>query len=176
MNTGQHRRYAGGFATLPALLGLGLLSGSLGLANPTLERYELASTLQSLSADVDYARGAAITRRTQVVLCPRAENGRCRPNGRWEAGWVIFVDRNGDQRPDATDKPLREVVYARHALTIRSTLGQPVLSYGRDGHNIDRNQLLQVCRGDELLGEMRIDATGRVQTTRPKHPPRCPPP
>ena len=185
MNTGQHPRRAGGFATLPSLLGLGLLSGSLGLGslglsspaqNHTLERYELASTLQSLSADVAYARGAAVTRRTQVVLCPRAEDGRCRPNGRWESGWLIFVDRDGDQRPDAADKPLREVVYARHALTIRSTLGHPVLSYGRDGHNVDRNQLLQVCRGNELLGEMRIDATGRVQTTRPKHPPRCPPP
>lgn len=177
MNTGQRGRI-GGYALPSLLLGLGLVGGGLGLGAPamdTLERQELSDTLQSLGADVAYARGAAVTRRTQVVLCPRSADGRCRPNGRWESGWLIFVDRDGDRRPDAAGAPLREVVYARRALSIRSTRGRPVLRYGHDGRSPDSGQLLLACRGETLLGEMRIDAAGRVQTNRPKHPSRCPP-
>ena len=165
---------------LECLLGLGLLSGGLGMGAPafddTMERHALSSTLHSFGADIAYARDAAATLRTQVVLCPRAADGRCRPNGRWESGWLVFVDRDGDRRPDAADAPLREVVYARPSLSIRSTRGQALLHYGADSDSPDRGQLLLACRGDALLGAMRIDAAGRVLTTRPKHPSRCPPP
>ncbi|NUO78012.1 MAG: hypothetical protein HOQ32_18615 [Lysobacter sp.] len=179
MNTGQRRR-ARGHAALEYLLGLGLLSGGLGLGAPLIEdapeRHTLSSTLHSFGADVAYARDAAAALRTQVVLCPRAADGRCRPNGRWESGWLVFVDRDGDRRPDDADAPLREVVFARPTLSLRSTHGRPLLRYGRGGDNPGRGQLLLACRGDALLGALRIDAAGRARTTLPKHPSRCPPP
>ncbi|WP_158549222.1 GspH/FimT family protein [Lysobacter silvisoli] len=160
-------------------LALGLLAAGAAPAHAeaetvTLQRDRLQRAVQALGTDLAYARSAAIRRGTQVVLCPRASDGRCRPNGRWEQGWLVFVDRDGDGRPDGAGGLLRVSAPARAGLTIRSTVGEPVLRYGPGGRGAW--QRLLICGGERLLGEMEVSADGRVRSARPKVQRPCPAP
>lgn len=171
MNKAQRR----GIGLALSLLAAGAASVHAEAETVTLQRDRLQRALQALGADLAYARSAAIRRGTQVVLCPRAGDGRCRPNGRWEQGWLVFEDRNGDGRPDRAGGVLRVSAPARAGLTIRSTVGEPVLRYGPRGRSGARQRLL-ICGGERLLGEMEVAADGRVRSARPKVRRPCPAP
>lgn len=98
-----------GFTLGEVLVTLGVLGLSLSLAVPSyssVARSNLrASAINELVATLHVARSEAITRNASVVICPSADGLTCARTG-WEAGWIRFVDGNGDYRADADETVL----------------------------------------------------------------------
>jgi type IV fimbrial biogenesis protein FimT len=60
-----------------------------------IRRQKLTTTANSLFTAVNLARSEAIHRGRRVDLVPAGTRGN------WQDGWLVFVDDNNNQRPDA---------------------------------------------------------------------------
>lgn len=98
-----------GFTLGEVLTTLGVVGLSLSLVVPSfssVSRSNLrASAINELVATLHVARSEAITRNAPIVICPSADGLTC---GRvaWDAGWIRFVDANGDYRADPDETVL----------------------------------------------------------------------
>jgi type IV fimbrial biogenesis protein FimT len=98
------RRSHRGFTLVEVLTTLGVMGVSLSLVVPTfssLTRSNLRATaINELVGTLHVARSEAITRNSPVVICPSADGHTC-ARVAWEAGWIRFVDGDGDYQADA---------------------------------------------------------------------------
>lgn len=98
-----------GFTLGEVLTTLGVLGVSLSLVVPSLDsvtRSNLrASAINELVATLHVARSEAITRNAPIVVCPSQDGLTCAQVA-WEAGWIRFVDSNGDYRANAGETVL----------------------------------------------------------------------
>ena len=62
----------------------------------------LARNTSNFLTAVNLARSEALTRNRSVTICKRdANGGNCDPAANWDAGWIVFVDLNGNGQVDA---------------------------------------------------------------------------
>lgn len=85
-----------------------VLAVALGLAIPAFNdmasNSRMSSVVNDLVTSLHAARGEAITRRATVILCPATTSGTdCQADGTLSAGWLVFVDSNGDGSLDAAE-------------------------------------------------------------------------
>ncbi len=75
----------------------------LGIAIPNLQtlimQQRLRSTVNDLFAAIDLTRSEALGRGSRVEMAPADPLGV-----NWNQGWVVFVDRDGNQRPGPDDE------------------------------------------------------------------------
>ncbi|WP_165392819.1 GspH/FimT family pseudopilin [Corticibacter populi] len=104
-----------GVTLIECMVVLAILSILLGLAAPLfqeiIKRYRVRVAAEALSSSLYLARSEAIKRSGRVVMrktalpgCPGALVA-----GRWECGWQLFVDANGNSILDADEVLLHEV-------------------------------------------------------------------
>jgi type IV fimbrial biogenesis protein FimT len=98
-----------GFTLGEVLTTLGVLGVSLSLVVPSLDsvtRSNLrAGAINELVATLHVARSEAITRNSPIVVCPSQDGLTC-ASVAWEAGWIRFVDRNGNYKVEAGEPVL----------------------------------------------------------------------
>ena len=86
----------------------GILAGAAMPAfSDLLRRQRLRTAANDLQAAIDLTRSQAITRGAKVLMAPLEPAGMD-----WRLGWAVFVDQNGNRRPDAGE-PL---IYRHEAL------------------------------------------------------------
>lgn len=67
-----------------------------------IENQRMTTTVNDLFAAINLTRGEAVQRGTRVDLAPL-------DGADWTKGWAVFIDKNGDQKPDfVTD----EIIYS----------------------------------------------------------------
>lgn len=93
-----------------------------------------ADAVNGLAGSLHLARSTALTRNVPVSLCPSADGRRCDGTGRWEAGWLVFVDVEGSGRP-APDSVLLAGDAQPH-LAIRSARFGQGLGYRPNGQAV----------------------------------------
>ncbi len=88
-----------GFSFSEVVTTLGVLGVSLSLVVPSLSSMTASSVradgINELVATLHVARNEAITRNETIVICPSEDGATCAPVS-WEAGWIRYVDANGD--------------------------------------------------------------------------------
>ena len=88
-----------GFSFFEVVATLGVVGVSLSLVVPSLSSVTAsnlrANGINELVATLHVARNEAITRNEPIVVCPSLDGETCAPVA-WEAGWIRFVDSNGD--------------------------------------------------------------------------------
>lgn len=99
-NRCRHRRcHAGGFSVIELIAIVTIVGILLAVGIPSfqslIQRQRLTTTANALFMAVNLARSEAIQRGTRVDLVPAGDGHS------WNDGWVIFVDANGNRRPDA---------------------------------------------------------------------------
>lgn len=173
-------RKAAGFTLIEAMTVLAISALTLTLGLPAfsgaLERNRVATTLHQLTADMAMARGTALMRREQVVVCPRvAASSRCAAGSDWSQGWLVFVDADGNRQPDldsdllrATDAPAGD----RGLLYLPAT--RPFLRYQVDGRSAHSNLSVNVCARGMLAAKVVVNNHGRVRSERPRKQTACP--
>ena len=115
-----------GFSLLELLIAVALASVLLAAGAPSfmsmLQDDRIRSRIDSLLTDVDFARLKAVERDQDVVLCRSSDGRHCQRSARaqadWSAGWIVYVNTDGNKKRDAGE-PLLE---ARAALTGGMTL------------------------------------------------------
>jgi len=103
------RRAPRGFTLLESLIVVAVAAVLIGAAatdfSRTLSERALAVQASQFMAALRFARSEAMKRGQSVVVCasdPAAPGRRCQPKGRadWRAGWIVFSDPAGDERPE----------------------------------------------------------------------------
>ena len=161
--------------TTTAILAL-LASAALSPMAALIERQRASSATSSLVAHMQLARLAAVERNRRTVLCPSSDGATCATGNDWSQGWLLFVDEDGNRRPDAKDDILRvDLASPRSHLRIASSAGRQQLRYLPDGTSAGTNLTLSICsRHGELLGKVIVNNMGRPRSERPSRPMPCP--
>ena len=96
---------ARGFTAIELMLAVAVLCILLAIGIPSfaslIRHQKLTATANMLFAAVNLARSEAIHRGRRVDLVPAG--GR----SDWRDGWIVFVDEDGNQRPDSGEAVVR---------------------------------------------------------------------
>lgn len=144
---------------------------------PLVERHRAATAMSSLSTQMQLTRMAAISYRRPAVLCPSRDGSACDGGTDWGIGWLLFLDLDGNQQPDAADEILRNEPGPATGSGMRlvGTTGRPRLRYLPDGRSAGSNLTVSVCNaGGVLLGAVIVNNVGRPRAFRPVSPAPCP--
>lgn len=169
-----------GFSLVEVVLATAILAVLAAVSVPAfgalLERQRASAAMAALSTQMQLARMAAITYRRPTVLCPSTDGMACDGGPEWSGGWMLFLDRDGNRRPDASDEILRvESAPSTATLRLVATSGRPLVRYQPDGRSAGSNITISVCNTrHELVGAVVLNNMGRPRSFRPASPTPCP--
>lgn len=102
-------KWCSGFSVVELMAILAIVGIALSIGIPSfrsmIQSQRLATATNALFMSVNLARSEAIHRGTRVDLVPK-------DGLKWNNGWVVFIDENNNQRPDADEI----IVYSHDAL------------------------------------------------------------
>jgi type IV fimbrial biogenesis protein FimT len=141
MDTSMHR--AKGFTLLELLMVI-LIVGILASVGTASFKYvttsnRIASEINGLLGDMQFARSQAIKTGTTVSVCPSANptstTPTCTNTTTWTTGWVVFLDFNGN---GAFDSATDQVIRYQNAIspdTLVSSVGTfKYITFNREGY------------------------------------------
>jgi type IV fimbrial biogenesis protein FimT len=161
------------FGLIELLVALFVAVLLLGLAVPAygdwVASQELMNEARHLADSMNMARAAAINSGYRVNLCQTAGGEQCLHAGRWEGGWILFIDSNRNGEVDADERVLRTEQPAAPGITLAAN--GPLLhyvSYTSLGHARLLNGALQmgtftVCRPGRKAIDVVLAHSGRVR-------------
>jgi type IV fimbrial biogenesis protein FimT len=147
----------------------GALAGMAPSLNSLVQDERLATTINGLIADLALTRSEAIRRGTVTTLCKSPDGLQCDTRAKWQEGWIVFADRDGDRYVDDDE----EIIRVRQIL-------EPPLSLAFSGFNSnyavryqpsglgDNNGIFTLCdsRGSERARALILNYVGRAYTSR----------
>ena len=96
----QSARHANGFTLLEIAIAIAVLAVLCAIALPSysaaLARADCNTLLTALVGSVTNARGAAMNYESDAILCPSDDGASCSGSTLWHNGWIVGVDRDGD--------------------------------------------------------------------------------
>jgi type IV fimbrial biogenesis protein FimT len=125
-----------------------------------------------------FARQDANRGARDVVICRSTDGERCAPAGPWQSGWLVFLNRDGDDPPVRdTGEPILKVAQRADGLRITSNRYAWIL---RPSPLRATNGTLVICdrRGPRAARAVIVSYTGRPRlATRSAagRPLTCPP-
>jgi type IV fimbrial biogenesis protein FimT len=162
-----------GITLIELLIVLLIASVLMGAAVPsfhhTLQRLRLQAAVNDLLAAIDQTRSQAMARGDKVLLAPLQDE--------WQSGWAVFLDQNGNRRPDAGER-----VFYRHdplptgvSINAKFTSGNSpaYLAYNAAGRSCSADNSLAARWGtlSVTLGQqarhIKINMLGRVRVCDP---------
>jgi type IV fimbrial biogenesis protein FimT len=165
---------------LVVLVLAGILLGAAASAyQDVMRRQQLRVAVNDLVAAIDLTRSHAIARGGPVMLGPLEVSGTD-----WAKGWVVFVDGNGNRRPDADEQRLFQHGPLPEGMTVVSAFssgGAPLyIAYNGAGRSCAASNslsarwgTLSVTRGDDARN-IKINMLGRLRICDPaKDPVNC---
>jgi type IV fimbrial biogenesis protein FimT len=100
-----------GFTLLELMTALGVAGVLLAVGVPALRdltiRQRIAGAAQDLHIDLTVARNEAVTRATNVTVCPSSDLATCTNDG-WANGRLIFVDPNANGSIDLGEQVIKQ--------------------------------------------------------------------
>lgn len=126
-----------------------------------------------LMSHIQYARHSAITLRANVVACPSEDQLSCSGSNRWDRGWIIFIDRDNDRRPDRPEDVLR-VVQPEDRLLMHSA-GRTRVRFQPMGGAFGTNLTIRVCdpAGQARPRAVVVSNPGRARVSTEVDPAEC---
>lgn len=162
-----------GFTLLELMISIGISGLTLGVGIPYLSGIissnRVAGQVNELRRALMITRSEAIKRNQHVVLCKSADGSHCTRSGEWTQGWIVYVDRNHNQRRDSKE-PLM-LVHDRlingHQLTYRGFGSRHYIIYRPTGIT-QMNGTFTLCapNAPERARALILIKTGRVRLSK----------
>ena len=133
-------RPARGVSMIELMMGVAILAIVLKIAAPSfmdfVSKSRLTSSVSTLVADLNYARGEAIMRNAPVIVCAKVSNSsNCATTPTWQSGWVVCIDANSDNVCDTASATVPNPIRVRNAVssTTAITAGAAVTRFSTVG-------------------------------------------
>jgi type IV fimbrial biogenesis protein FimT len=139
-----------GVTLVEQIMVLAIVIALTGMAIPSMRKLLSRNQLQVAQTDfiaaLRHARETAIVSGKRTLFCPTRDGNRCNDDTRWDNGWLLGHDANGDNQPDS--RPLYvSLGHSYHGeLIISSTTGRHVVRFHPDGSASGSNITLLFCQ------------------------------
>lgn len=167
-------RSLSGFTIIELMVTLAISATLIGVAAPSFQSViantRQTSQLNSLVGSFHLARSAAAKHGHRVVICKSHDGDSCNTGNRWDQGWMVFADRDGN-RSRTADEPRLQVRMpfpATQTLTYRRGVGSNnYITYHPSGFT-RTNGTFTFCdsRGSEHAKALILYKTGRTRISR----------
>ncbi|MCB1567582.1 MAG: GspH/FimT family pseudopilin [Xanthomonadales bacterium] len=159
--------HAKGFTLIEVMIVIAIMLILLAIATPSLggllRRSEVTTTHNALSTGFALARHHAVSHGAATTICPVAPDGGCRTDGVWDEGWWIFIDANGNARPDPAETLVHHENRIPARVRIRSGRGRPLATFRADGSAPGTNLSLRICSDSTLQSALILSNAGRAR-------------
>lgn len=166
------------FTLLELLSTLAIIAILTSIALPAysafIKRQTTITLLTQLNADLQFARGTAITHHTAVSLCSGSSS--CRASHEWTQQLLIFADNNLNGSLDSGEKLLKVAeLPTSHSWKWSNFRQQPYMTYIPNGMTNSLNGTFTLCQNTQALASLTLNRAGRVRQVLFKEPSACPP-
>lgn len=135
-----------GMSLIEQIMILAIVGTLTGMALPSLRHVLGRNRLQAAQSDfiaaLRHARGSAVTGGRRSLFCPSTDAHSCSGDTRWDHGWLIGHDIDGDHQPDAGPSYTGA---AYPGLRITSSSGRRDVRFRPDGSAPGSNLTLVLC-------------------------------
>jgi type IV fimbrial biogenesis protein FimT len=127
-----------GFTLVEVLISVTVVAILLTIGIPSF-RYvtnsnRIAAEINGLLGDMQYARSEAIKEGLPVTVCISTDAATCTGGVKWETGWIVFSDANGNATVDGADAVLRVQRTFASTDTFRATNTVTAVTFNREGY------------------------------------------
>lgn len=156
-----------GVSLIEQIMVLAIIAILASVATPSLRRLLSRTELRVAQTDfisaLQSARQAAVMGGRRALFCPSVNGSDCSGEVRWEAGWLVGHDSNGDDQPD--EHPLHVGTDHRGKLVIQSSNGRHVVRFYPDGSAGGSNITLLFCQPGHASDALTVVVSnaGRVR-------------
>ncbi|MEO8810337.1 MAG: GspH/FimT family pseudopilin [Rhodanobacter sp.] len=156
-----------GLSLIEQIMVLAIVGTLIGVALPSLHHLVSRNRLQVAQSDfmgaLQHARSTAATTGRRTLFCPSSDGSQCSGNTRWEQGWLLGHDGDGDHQPDGGPSYTRGAYAA--GLRISSSNGRHEVRFQPDGSAGGTNLTLLFCEPAEHSQALSIVVSnaGRVR-------------
>ncbi|HEV7777542.1 MAG TPA: GspH/FimT family pseudopilin [Luteibacter sp.] len=174
--TSNRCKKQGGFTLIELVISVLVLAILTSLALPSfrdfMRRNAIAARSNELLGDVRYARDTASTRNIIISMCASNNAGNaiptCSGDGKFEAGWLIYIATTSGQVFDGTQANLIKVNQGAADVSIRSNATQ-IISFDQRGASVSGAPALIVCskRPSDTIGSSNPRTPGRRLDVQP---------
>ncbi len=157
-----------GVSLIELLATLAIVALLVGISLPSLggllERHRASSAHNLLHATLNHARTIAILDRKETVVCPSLDGQRCQPGGRWERGWIAFVDSNRNGEHETSERLIGIEATGVTPLLLHSGVSRPKARFMPSGRSAGSNLSIRICSpSGRPLQALVINNGGRVR-------------
>lgn len=138
-----------------------------GIAVPSLRQLLTRNQLQVAQTDfiaaLHHAREVAVMSGRRTLFCPTSDGSSCADQTRWDNGWLLAHDQDGDHQPDHA--PLYTGQGYAGRLIIHSTVGRRFVRFNPDGSASGSNISLLFCQPGKAAEALKVFVSnaGRVR-------------
>lgn len=160
-------KQAHGFTLIELMVTLSVMAILLAVAVPNFQSFILNSRITTQTNNfimaLMLARSEAVKRGSTVTVCSSTDGTSCAGSSKWEGGWLVFVDADGDGVVDTGDLP----VQVGQALSGGNTLNgyaRTRVTYSGNGFASGFNGTFSLCdsRGVTFSRDIIVNNQGRV--------------
>jgi len=136
----------------------------------------VASEINALLGDMQFARAEAVKEGRYVTICSSADGATCSGTVTWNTGWIVFTDPNRNQTVDPGESVLR----VQAALGAGDTLGDGAtksVTFNREGfafglagavtlalHDATATSAYTRCLAISIVGQLQTQKYGGACT------------
>ena len=157
-----------GFTALELMVTMAIVAILLAAGVPSFKNYgwnlRMRTAMDGLQTDLNMARSRAISHNIQTVICPATGTNACSGFSKWQDGWIVFTDLNGDRNKQAGE-PLLKSAGAVEFLKINSSRSRSYLRFYPNGTAPGSNITILFCdqRGSDRAGTIAVSNSGRIR-------------
>jgi type IV fimbrial biogenesis protein FimT len=162
-----------GLTLVELIISLSITVIMLGIAVPSTSTFitsnRIAGQVNDLRGAIALTRSEAIRRNQHVVICKSVDGQSCTRSGRWDSGWMVYIDANLNRKRDRNEQILlvRAEVPEGYIIDYRAFGSRHYVAYRPTGFT-RTNGTFYICKPNNISRSraLILTKTGRVRLSK----------